>query len=173
MTITINAKAFDAGFAFAGAKAAACATVLELSKTMTPDDIKVSFTIGAIAKSLIKKGVTVSKATIEATAIFSKKGDKRRAAGLRAWSHISLATGVKGTEARGRKAGVKVGKPNKVGKAKVIKAAPKVNDGASAIAHVRNMALMLATFCKKNEAVIPADLSSLVADFVAKANKLA
>lgn len=50
---------------------------------------------------------------------------------------------------------------------------PKVTSHAEAAAHIRNMALMLASFCAKNTEAVGPDLSALVADFVGAVNKAA
>lgn len=50
---------------------------------------------------------------------------------------------------------------------------PTAANAAEATAHVRNMALMLSTYVSKNKDHVSAELSSLVADFVGKLNRLA
>lgn len=98
----------------------------------------------------------------------------KRAADKR-WERIRSALDVASSDKRGGARPVKgkgKGKGKAAPKGKVIKAAPLVKDNTQAIAHVRNMALMLSTFCKKNEKVISPDLSACVADFVGKVNSL-
>lgn len=176
MSILSKNAVVVASFAYAGSFDAVCKAVAEQAKAgVSGDDIYRLFVIGQIGRVLAKGKGLSEKIAADAALAFDDKKNKLRSNARRMWSRVSSVTGVKTSEKRGRKAGAKVApKAGKAGKAapKVIKAAPAVKSGAEAVAHVRNMAMMLSTFCKKNESVITPELSALVASFVGDVNKL-
>lgn len=177
MTTKTNALAIvrTAGFDFMGATQAAAAAITAAIKAGNEiAEVKRQFVLGAITRQLVKAGDKAANVGKAAEAVLGDKADKRRAAALRAWSRASSAAGVR-ADKRGRKAGAKIAKGSGVkaaAPAKTIKANPAVKSAAEAAAHIRNMAMMLASFCAKNQSVIPTETAKLVGDFVAAANKL-
>jgi hypothetical protein len=178
--LAVLASVQTAGFEFMGAtQSAADAIKAAVTAGADPKAIKHKFVVGAVMRQLLRAGENRPMAGIaeQAEKVVADKADKRRAAALRAWSRASSAAGIR-ADKRGRKAGAKVGAKVakgsgiKADKAKTIKANPAVASAAEASAHIRNMALMLASFCAKNKDVIPAETAKLVGDFVAAANKL-
>lgn len=173
-----------AGFNFAGAQADAAQIIHAAIKKEGRDEkaVRAEFVIGVMSRQL--KCTTVqAQAAFEASGTDSKaQADKRRtaeqekayAAGRQAWSRVARIAGVVADKRGGARPKVeKAGKTEKAGKAgKQIVANPKVASAADAARHVLNMAMMISSFVKKNEAVVNADLSSLVADFVGKVSAL-
>lgn len=169
-------------FEFMGVKAGMVLKVqLALKAGAEPKAVQHEFMVGAAARTLTRTtGIPGAGVWAKAEAEIADKAktNKLRASAMRAWSYVASDAGIRVSK-RGRKAGVKVGKP-KAAKGsgvaqdapQLVKVDPSVKDTASALQHVRSIAMMLSGFCKKNDKLVSAEVMACVADFTVKINKL-
>lgn len=132
----------------------------------------------ATAETFVKAAKIVDKANVDATSTTKAKRTREEQdwfnAAAMQWSRLSRAAGiVRVNEKRGKKAGskAKAGKTKAAPKAKAVVKLGTAKDATQAAQQVRNMALMLSTYCAKNKDVISPELSAIVATFVADVNK--
>ena len=120
----------------------------------------------ALAETLIANGVNPdAKTTPEGKVKRTKEQHDLIRAGARRFNRVRARLNVKPKDQRG-------GARERDKSPKVLKN-PKVTSATDAMAHVRNMAMMLSTFCAKNKDQVSSDVSTCVADFVATINRLA
>lgn len=186
----LNAQAaLYAGYEFAGASAQAVEKIkTALAEKQDAKAVRADFIVGHMAYATqvkdISKAFGLARVIFEATGKDSTAQATRRrdeqeermyGAARKAWSRVASLAGIVADKRGGaRKEAGKASKAKAAAKeTSKAKSLPVAKDTAQAVAQVRNMALMLSTYCAKNKDVIGADLSAIVAEFVGKVNKIA